>query len=153
MEKAIRPTGGRKPMSASDISSAIVDFYRGEFPENISGIMIRIDFKSSAQVKALLDGLTGIAEGRHKASELSTLLDVVYRSPVQSFRVRLAFRQTRGHRIRVEENGSVLIEWTATKEALEDSAFLLEGLAEHSGGHQHLTDGRDGAEIIAAFYK
>lgn len=142
-------------MRTEDESQIIVDFYRGGLPDNKSEKVVRIDFRSSEQVQALVNVFSGFAAGQRDTAEFSDLLPAVYRPSVLSFRLGLQPGQNRDHCVRVSigKSGWSVIEWSAKREAWEDSVSLLRGMAEHSGRHQFLTSWPGGAEIVAAYYK
>ena len=142
-------------MNAENMDLTTVSFYRGGFPDNSSGKVVKIDFHSCHQVRKFMDLVSEIAAGRHEIVELSNSLEIHYSPSVRSFSLALKSRQGRENLVTIieAEQGGVSIKWSATEDAWLDVSAFLEPLAVSTGGHQFLTSGADGAEIVAAHYK
>lgn len=130
-----------------------IALYRGGLSDNTSGKVVRIDFRSCDQVRKFIGVVSALADGQCQSVELSDTLKVNYEPNVSGFILRLRPRQRRDNIVTVKENRAASIEWEATADVWLGVLEFLEKLSESSGGHQYLTSGSDGVEIVAAHYK
>lgn len=142
-------------MTLIDAELPTVTFYRGGYPDNTSGKVVQIDFKSGDQVRAFSDAVSSLVHGPRRSAELSQLMSIKYAPSVRSFVLCLEPHQFRDNLVTVREYEPevVSVEWAGTEDAWLDVVALLEPLTVKSGGHQYLASGDDGAEIVAQHYK